>query len=356
MGLIMSKFKRKCYKYLWLFKPLSYFILIVIFIFIFIWFTPKFFTLFKKLTSTPKKIISIINPSIQHLDSFNNRTNILLLGIGGLNHDGANLTDSIMFISINKTTADTVLISIPRDIWVESLNAKLNTAYQFGEAKKPNGGLILAKSAVSEIINQPVHYAVLLDFSGFKEAIDIIEGIEVNVPHSFTDNQYPIPGKENVLPEKDRYQRLEFKSGKQIMDGDTSLKYIRSRHAEGIEGTDYARAQRQQRIILSFKNKLLKANVLFNFKKLNQLKEVFNKSVKTDLPSVAYLDLFKLGIKLDQTSIRTGIIDQGSQSEDIPALLYNPPTSLYGQWVLIPTNNNWQPVYTYVSEILYQNQ
>ncbi|MBU1085365.1 MAG: LCP family protein [Candidatus Beckwithbacteria bacterium] len=352
----MSKLKRKFYKHLWLFKPLSYLTAIATVIFIFIWLTPKAFSLFKKSFLVPKTIISIINPSIQYLNSSNNRTNILLLGIGGGNHDGADLTDSIMLISINKTTADTVLISLPRDIWVESLSVKLNKVYQFGEVKQVGGGLILAKSAVSEIINQPVHYAVLLDFSGFKEAIDIVGGISVNVPHSFIDNQYPIPGKESIMPEKDRYEILEFKSGQQTMDGDIALKYVRSRHAEGIEGTDYARSQRQQRIILSLKDKLLKANILFNFKKLEALKNVFNQSIKTDIPSMAYLDLFKLGIKLDQTNIRTGIIDQGSESEDIPALLYNPPSSLYGQWVLIPTNNNWEPVFEYVQEVIYQNQ
>ncbi|MEA3355248.1 MAG: LCP family protein [Patescibacteria group bacterium] len=352
----MSKFKRKFYKHLWLFKPFIYFISIVIFVLVLIWLTPKIFSPLKKSLSIPQKIISIIKPDIQHLSSFNNRTNILLLGIGGGGHDGADLTDSIMFISINKTTADTVLISLPRDIWVESLSAKLNTAYHFGETKQINGGLILAKSAVSEIINQPVHYAVLMDFSGFKEAIDIVEGIQVNIPHSFIDNQYPIPGKETVMPETNRYEKIEFKSGQQIMDGNTALKYIRSRHAEGIEGTDYARSQRQQRIVLSFKDKLLKTNTLFNYKKLSQLKTVFSQSVKTDLSLLDYLDLFKLGVKLDQTNIRTGIIDQGSQSEDIPALLYNPPASLYGQWVLIPNNNNWNPIFEYIQEIIYQNQ
>ena len=225
-----------------------------------------------------------------------------------------------------------------------------------GEEKQKNGGLTLTKSAVSEIINQPIHYAVLLDFSGFKEAIDVVEGISVNVPHSFVDNQYPIPGKEAVMPEENRYEKLEFKSGQQTMNGATALKYVRSRHAEGIEGTDYARSQRQQLIILSFKDKLLKANTLFDLKKIRQLKTVFNYSVKTDLPSKTYLDLFKLGVKLDQTNIRTGIIDQGSEDEDIPALLYNPPASLYGQWVLLPVNDDWQAIFDHVESILYQNR
>lgn len=352
----MSKFKRKFYKYLWFSKPLSYLIIAIFITLIFIWLSPQVFGLIKKSLSGLKTVISMINPSIQHLESYKNRTNILLLGAGGGNHEGADLTDSIMLISVDLTTADTVIISLPRDIWVESLSAKLNATYRFGESKQSGGGLVLIKSAVSEIINQPVHYAVLLDFSGFVEAIDVVGGVQVTVPHGFVDNQYPISGQENAEPESDRFEVLQFFSGPQTMNGDTALKYVRSRHAEGIEGTDFARSQRQQRTILSFKDKLLKANTLFNFKKLKELKAVFNHSVKTDLTFSTYLDLFKLGVKLDQTNIRTGIIDQGSEDEDIPPLLYNPPVNLYNQWVLVPVNNNWDTVHQHVSEILYQNQ
>lgn len=351
----MSKLKRKFYKHLWLSRPLIYLNLAIIFIFIFIKLVPKTYHLFKKSLTAPKTLVSILNPSIQHLNSFKNRTNILLLGSGGGNHDGADLTDSIMLISVDLTTADTVLISLPRDIWVESLSSKLNASYLIGENKQENGGLTLAKSAVSEIINQPVHYAVMLDFSGFKDAIDIVDGITINVPHGFVDIEYPIPGKEDAEPESERFEVLEFSPGKQNMDGDTALKYVRSRHAKGIEGTDYARSQRQQRMILAFKDKLLKANTLFNYQKLSSLKNVFNNSVKTDLPPKTYIDLFKLGVKLEQTNIRTGIIDQGSEDEDIPPLLYNPPSSLYGQWVLLPINNDWQSVYSHVENIIYQN-
>jgi hypothetical protein len=62
----------------------------------------------------------------------------------------------------------------------------------------------------------------------------------------------------------------------------------------------------------------------------------------------------KLAIKIDQGKIRTGALDEGRESEDIPALLINPPTQQYGQWVLIPANNNWEAVFAYVEELFYQ--
>lgn len=340
--------KRKSYQYLLFFRPLIYFFCFCLIILSFIWFIPKL----KPLLG----IFSLLNPAITQINSFRDRTNILLLGVSGGTHAGADLTDSIMLISVNLATSDTVLISLPRDIWVESLSAKLNAAYHFGEAKQKGSGLVLAKAAVSEIINQPVHYAALLDFSGFEEAIDIVGGLDLNIPHGFVDKQYPIPGKEDAEPVSDRYEVLKFSPGFQHLDGPTALKYVRSRYAEGEEGTDYARAQRQQLVLLAFKNKVLSIHTLLNPSKLKALLTTFKTAVKTDLPSNAYPDLVKLVLRIKSSGLRTGIIDQGSSNEEIPPLLYNPPANLYGQWVLLPINYNWQAVYDHVVEILYQNQ
>jgi LCP family protein required for cell wall assembly len=354
--MIFAKLKRRVYKHLWLLRPIFFIFSGLALVFLLYLITPPVFSLAKKLIRGPAYLISFLNPKITHLDTYRERTNILLLGMGGGDHPGADLTDSMMLISINPETNDTVILSLPRDIWVESLQGKLNSAYHLGETKKPGAGLVLAKAAVSEILDQPVHYTVLLDFTGFEKAIDIVGGISIDVPRGFTDFQYPIPGKETAEPESARYQVVTFKAGRQIMDGDTALKYVRTRHAEGEEGTDFARAQRQQRVILAFKDKVLSVKILLNPIKLKRLFETFSESVITDLPVASYPELIKLVFRIDQDSIRTGILNEGSVSEDIPPLLYNPPLSLYGQWVLLPSNNDWQAVHEYVEEILYQNQ
>ncbi|MFH0942763.1 MAG: LCP family protein [Candidatus Beckwithbacteria bacterium] len=344
---MLSAVKRRFYKYLLPFRPLIYLAVIGLVCLILVLIIPK-------LAASFKKIIQL--STITRLDSFRNRTNILLLGASGGTHPGADLTDSIMLISVNLSTSDTVLISLPRDIWVESLSAKLNTAYHFGETKQPGGGLIMAKAAVAEIINQPVHYAALLDFSGFETAIDVLGGLDLNVPHGFIDAKYPLPGQENAPDETARYEILQFHSGFQHFDGSMALKYVRSRQSEGEEGTDFARSQRQQLVLLSFKDKVLSLKTLLNPFKLKALYQAFKAAVTTDLEPKIYPDLVKLVFKIKPDSLRTGIIDQGSDNEEIPALLYNPPAEQYGQWVLLPLNNNWQAVYDYLEEIIYQNQ
>ena len=133
------------------------------------------------------------------VNSLNNRTNVLVLGKAGEGHIAPDLTDTIMLASFDhKSPQSITLIALPRDIWIDDLRTKLNSVYYWGKEKQElGGGLILAKSSIEEIVGIPVHYAVVIDFSGFTKVIDAIGGIDVDVQRSFIDKKYPIPGKEN---------------------------------------------------------------------------------------------------------------------------------------------------------------
>ncbi|KKQ53361.1 MAG: cell envelope-related transcriptional attenuator [Microgenomates group bacterium GW2011_GWC1_38_12] len=217
---------------------------------------------------------------------FDGRTNILVLGKGDVGHEAPDLTDTMILVSVDHQSHKVNLISLPRDIWITTLRTKLNSTYYWGNKKQPpaqrasglegSGGMILAKSSVEEIVGQPVHYALVLDFSGFKKIIDVLGGVEVDVERSFSDEKYPIPGREDDLcngdPEfKCRYETLNFVQGKQFMDGETALKFVRSRNAIGDQGTDFARQVRQQKVITAIKDKLLSKEILLSPKKLTKL-------------------------------------------------------------------------------------
>lgn len=131
------------------------------------------------------------------IQSFGGHTNILILGKGGQGHEAPDLTDTIIFASVDHSPASGILISIPRDIWIPEIKAKVNSAYYWGNQRQEGGGIILAKSSVEEIVGQPVHYGAVIDFTAFKQVVDVLGGIEVQVESSFVDEKYPIPGKEN---------------------------------------------------------------------------------------------------------------------------------------------------------------
>lgn len=258
------------------------------------------------------------------------RTNFLILGVGGGVHEGPDLTDSMMVLSVRRRDGFSTLISVPRDLWVDSLRAKINTAYHYGEEKQNGGGFILAKSAIFETLNLPIHKVLLIDFSVFENIIDALGGVDVNVRNAFFDKEYPIAGKENDLCDGDieyrcRYETIKFEKGVQHMNGMTALKFVRSRHAEGDEGTDFARSKRQEEIITAVKKKI-------SYKNVKKLYDIFLKKVKTDILFDESIALTKLALKINRNSIRSINITE-------PAV-YNPPISAQYdyQWVLVSKN------------------
>ncbi len=262
--------------------------------------------------------------------SHEGHTNVLLLGMGGEGHAGGDLTDSILFVSFNLGAGSAHMVPLPRDIWIPDMQAKLNTAYFYGKERYEGGGLDLAKTSVSTLLGLPVHYVVLLDFQGFVKAIDAVGGIEVEVANTFDDFKYPIPGKETAQPESERYEHVRFEAGKTMMDGETALKFARSRYAEGHEGTDFARGERQSKIIMAFRDKLLSTDILFNSDVLNNLKNSVAESIKTDIGGTEQGGFLKVFMNLkNRDNIKTFTIED---------YLDNPKnTKDYGgQWVLIP--------------------
>ena len=280
------------------------------------------------------------------------RTNLVLLGIGGQGHTGPNLADTIIFISIKLDTGQATLISIPRDLWVTSLRAKINTSYYYGfEKQATSGGLLLAKSAISESLGQPIHFAMVVDFSAFVRAIDILGGVDINIDRSFTDSLYPIPGKEEDpcngdIETKCRYETVSFTAGPQHLDGNLALKYARSRHsADFEEGTDFARSVRQEKILSAVRSKLFSITNLKNSQIYRDLYILARESVITDISPEYYSTFFQLGLKMKKYPFIPKSIED---------YLENPPVSSeYDmQWVLIPKGNNSRSLFDYISQLL----
>lgn len=281
------------------------------------------------------------------------RVNIVLLGKAGGNHDGPNLTDSIVVASYNLKTNSATLISIPRDIWSGTLHDKINSAYAYGEAKKKGGGMILGKAEVGAIVGLPIHYAVLIDFDKFKTLIDYFGGIDITVDRSFDDLKFPITGRENDECGGDpeylcRYEHISFKQGLQHMDGNTALKYVRSRYAIGEEGTDFARNKRQEKILKALSERILmtikKGNIDTIKNMYSQLDAIISRDITN--PEAAYIGkniLLKKSFNLTQFAL----------SEDLFTV---PRKSDYlGKYVLIPTSGSFNSIHEHIACILKTN-
>ncbi len=292
------------------------------------------------------------------INSVSARTNVLILGKGGEGHTAPDLTDTIILASFKHDSPETVtFISLPRDIWIEDLRTKLNSVYYWGNKKQEfGGGLILAKSTVEEIAGIPVHYAAVIDFSGFVKVIDAVGGVDIEVIHSFIDTKYPIPGKENdecdglTVQAGDeefacRYETLEFKKGLIHMNGATALKFARSRQSEDkIEGTDIAREKRQQQVLGALKNKLTSREIYLSPQKMLQLYNLSQEIIETDLSPEAEAILARRVLEA-KDNIGTHILPE--------ELLINPPiTKKYDNlYVFIPKDESWDEIANWVERI-----
>jgi len=259
-------------------------------------------------------------------------TTILILGKGGEGHTAPNLTDTIMVAFLNPDSKHVSLLSIPRDIWITEIRAKINTAYHYG-------GFKMANDSVKSITGVSLSNTVVVDFSLFKDVIDSIGGIEVDVEKSFIDNKYPIAGLENDLCDGDftyscRYETLTFNAGVTQMNGETALKFVRSRNAEGDEGTDLARSKRQQRVISAIQNKMFSGDVLFNANSLKKLYEVVVSHVETDLDQETAISLAKFVIQARQN------INYISIPEEMIQVSKN-DKKYDKQYVFLPKSGSW---------------
>jgi len=285
----------------------------------------------------------------EKIKSFDDKINILILGKSGEGHIAPDLTDTIILSSISLKNTSIRIISIPRDIWIPEIRAKLNSAYYWGKEKDGNG-IILSQELIEKITGEKISYTVIFDFSSFTKIIDVLGGIEVDVENSFTDNKYPIYGKENDLCNGDRtykcrYETISFEKGKQIMSGEVALKFVRSRNAEGDEGTDIAREKRQQKIIIAAKNTLLNPKNFLNPKKIWGIWKILKITVETNIDESSGVIIARK-IFDSRKDIGLSVIPEDYLTNPAISSKYD------NQYVFIPKDNSWNEIKIWIEDFL----
>ncbi|MCD4705632.1 LCP family protein [bacterium] len=257
------------------------------------------------------------------------RINVLLLGIGGEGHQGTYLSDTMIVASVDTDQQKVSLISIPRDLYVpieEYGWHKINHANAYGENEKQGYGGILASKTVGKIFNIPIHYYVRADFDGFKKVINDVGKIDIYVDNSFIDEKYP----DNNFG----YEPINFQQGWQNMDGDRALKYVRSRHGNNNEGSDFARSARQQKVLLSIKEKVSNFSFWINPKKIGTILADLENHINTNMEIREIISLANIAKKCDLNNINHIVLSNGKNGQ-----LYE--TNFNGAYVLLPKNNDF---------------
>ncbi len=221
---------------------------------------------------------------------------------------------------------------------------RINNINAIAEQQNPNSGGLAASQAISRILNLPIDYYVRIDFAGFVKIIDDLGGIKVYVDNTLDDYEYPIMGNEEA-PYSERYEYLHIDQGWQKMDGQLALKYARSRHAAGIAGSGFARAQRQQRILGAVKDKVISLHILFKptliSSIINNIEENFSTNIKI-WEMVKFWDMLK---DVKSENIIAKVLDNSASG-----LLIDTMTS-DGAYVLLPRNGDFAEIQYLINNI-----
>ncbi|HEV2402672.1 MAG TPA: LCP family protein [Candidatus Saccharimonadales bacterium] len=308
-------------------------------------------------------IWSLIHPG--PLNSQGGRVNILLAGdsVGRTdNGGGQQLTDSIMLVSIDTQKHTAFLLSIPRDLWVKIPGfgySKINAAAEDGASDYSNNpsydqnGMGLLEQVVSKNFGIPIDYYGLIDYAAFKDAVNAVGGITVNIqsndPRGLYDASAAAPGNPQPL--------VELSNGVHTLDGQEALNLARARGdafgSYGFAGSDFTRTQNQRMMMLAIKDKVTSAGVLSNPFKLGQLFDSFGNNVQTDLSLGNARQLYNISRGISNANIAS----KGLNNINGHNLLtgYLTPD---GEDALIPTTgvDNYSVIQAFVAQLTDNSQ
>jgi LCP family protein required for cell wall assembly len=290
------------------------------------------------------------------------RVNILLAGNSADDpgHDGADLTDSILLLSINTKTNQAFLLSIPRDLYVAIPGAdheKINDAYvvgqndSFSQSGYPAGGMGLLEQVVSQDFGIPIDYYALINYAALKDAVNDVGGITVNIQSSDPRGLYD-PSVDYATGGP----LVKLSNGEHNLNGEEALDLARARGdaygSYGFAASDFERTANQRLMLVALKQKAETAGVLANPIKLSDLFNAVGGNVQTDLNLSDVRTLYTL-TKSDTNSTIASLSLNNVNGTDLLANY----TTYDGQSALVPAAgiDDYSQIQAYLQQITSSN-
>lgn len=170
--------------------------------------------------------------------------NVLLLGVDSLDQDKTkkSRTDTIMLLSFDKKENKATLISIPRDSMVKIRGRsgfdKVNHAHAYG-------GVELSIKTIKDLLGVPINHYVKVDYKALFKTVDDLGGVEIDVPRNM---KYDDPYADPPL-------HINLKKGRQVLNGQKSMEFLRFR--KGYSNQDIGRIDAQQNFLKALIKKAL---------------------------------------------------------------------------------------------------
>ena len=263
------------------------------------------------------------------------RSNILIVGTTDddptrkAEGDGI-LTDSMMILSVNQTTKDAYMFSIPRDLWVQ-----YNTACSAGYEGKINvmfgciadGDTEEAETArldgirefVGDIFDIDLQYAVHVRSNVVSDAVNAVGGVTVKVesrdPRGVLDASIDWMCTQGNPTAEEKQKRcptghyIDFPIGDNEMDGDKAMWFSRARgvgygETYGLEQSNFDREQNQQRVIIALKDKALSTGTLTDFSKITKLMDAMGENLRSNVETKEVRTIMSLASEITNDNIK----------------------------------------------------
>ncbi len=265
-----------------------------------------------------------LNPSAEPVVKAGERVNILLVGIDALPSRSAQLTDTMLVVSLDPNGGASAMISVPRDLYGVLLpdgtpyHNKLNALMVYAAAHKkafPLGGVGTLKATIGKLLGVPIHYFAAINLLGFKQTVDAIGGVDITVLRAVNDPSY--------ADEFDKQTGFHIKPGTYHMNGHTALAFVRSR--KGAGDSDFTRADRQQQLLTAIRDKLTAGNLLLA---LPGLLDAVKNTIATDVPADRIADLAQAVQDADMSRLQRIVLQP-------PEYMHADPHSSAG-YILVP--------------------
>lgn len=282
------------------------------------------------------------------------RVNILLAGDSADDpgHAGGQLTDSIMIVSIDTKTHTGFMLSVPRDLWVDVPgwgHQKINAANEnsnFNEQGYPHGGMGQLEQVVQSDLGIPIDYYALINYTAFKQAVDAVGGITINVQSTDPRGIY------------DAYTHLKIPNGMVSLSGQEALNLARARGDDAAGdvsyglGSDFDRTQHQRQMLVALAQKAESAGVLANPIKVSQLFGAFGNNINTDLNLQDVLRLQQITKGMNVTHLQSITYQYGGKNSLISG--YRSPD---GQDALVPSQgvDSWGQLQQFYKQLTSNN-
>lgn len=304
-------------------------------------------TFFRAAGTTPTTIIREVNKGLTTLpQQEQGHKNILVLGVDEVagRPEASVLTDTIMLVSADFEDGSVSMLPLPRDLWINAYKTKVNAFYQYGRDKYPEEPERYTREIVEEITGVKIHHTFVVRIGDLETLIDALGGIDVEVPRSFEDPLFPREGVDVAVVRDPAllYETVAFEAGVEHMSGKRAMQYIRSRHStDRIEGTDDARARRQQDVMMAVAKRITSPDVFLRPKRMGALYLWYQETYGNVFSAAELVSTAKALVPVaNMLSFRPRSVSIQEQGND--GTIYHPRALLQGQWVYLPVDPTWK--------------